>query len=63
MKDLAIAYIEYLHGLFTIKKPTMPTFNVGAYNDSEYQKVVAEIEESTSLDFDLSEYEKFLKGE
>ncbi len=63
MNELAIAYIEYLSKLKSVKLPKMPNFNVAAYNDNEYLSAI----DALMLDFDkvndIKVTEGFFKGD
>ena len=48
MRDEVEAYIEYLKSCGNTIKPTMPNFDLSAYNDNEYIFAIDEL----MLDFD-----------
>ncbi len=63
MKELAVAYIDFLQNLKEIKKPKMPKVKVDAYNDVEYQKAIKSIMHDYDTLYDEKIYEQFLKGD
>ncbi len=63
MNELAMAYIEYIAKLKTVKKPKMPKFDVLAYNDSDYILAIENIMKDYQSVDDFAVYEFFLKGD
>ncbi len=62
MKDIVMAYINYLYSFKGGLKPKMPNILPSAYNDSEYLDVIDQL----NADFDCLDStaitEGFLKG-
>ena len=63
MKELAVAYIDFLNNLKVIKKPRMPKVDVDAYNEVKYRDAVRSIMQDFEAVNDFRIYEQFLKGE
>ena len=63
MNELAEAYIEYIAKLKTIRKPQMPKFDLSAYNDNNYKRMILNLNQEFDCFDDLNVYLAFLKGE
>ena len=63
MDEQAIAYLEYLLEFREVQKPSMPKFDLSAYNDNEYTLAVEEINREFDKidDFDIAL--RYLQGE
>ena len=63
MEEEISAYIDYLLSYNNLNKPTMPNFDLGAYNDNEYVSAINELMfEYDNLD-DLYLTIQHIKGE
>lgn len=56
-------YIKYLSSFKEMNRPKMPNFDLSAYTDNEYQKVINEINQDFDVVDDFDVYLRFLKGE
>lgn len=63
MFDETREYIEYLKNFNILNKPKMPNFDLSAYTDNEYLKVVESLNLEYDLVDDLGATLTFLKGE
>lgn len=53
MDDVVSEYIQYILKLVEIKRPEMPSFQISAYTENEYNNAIIEINE----DFKYADYD------
>lgn len=63
MQREILNYIEYLKTFKEVNKPIMPNFDISAYTDIEYIKMISELQKDFDNFEDLEVYLQFLKGD
>lgn len=64
VKELAEQYIKYLEGIdFNVKKSPTPLFDISAYNEYKYYKMLLNYEKLYAQTDSIELTEQFLKGD